>query len=331
MPEYVMGIDIGGSKSHLALFDIDGNYIDFGNWTGLNHEALEGSFKQFEEELKQFVAQTLSRNKVTMKQIAFSSIGAAGADTKQQHAIISGIIKKIGLEKFTLANDAFLGIPAGSRTGTGICANNGTGCTLAGLNGKGEMLQIGGCGTLTADKGGGGYITWRMIAAVYTELFRKGEPTVMTSVLFEKLGITSKYDFVEKLYEKIDDGSFSIRKSSRIVFEAVSQNDKVASNIFREIAANYADGISCMIEELRFPPEEELCVVLAGSVFVKGEHPFLNDSLKEKVLNDNPDRPIIFNILNIPNAAGAVLWAFNSTGRHDYYDKVCTQLRLHKK
>jgi len=331
MPEYVIGIDIGGSKSHLALFDIDGNYIDFGNWSGLNHEALEGSFKQFEEEFKQFAAQTLSRNKITMKQVAFSAIGAAGVDTKQQHIIISDIIKRVGFEKFTLANDAFLGIPAGSRTGTGICAINGTGCTLAGLNGKGEMLQIGGCGSMTEDKGGGRYIGLRMISAVYCELFRKGEPTVMTSLLFEKLGIKSKYDFVEKLYEKIDDDTFAIHKSSRIMFDAVRQNDKVASNIFREIAANYADGISCMIEELRFPHEEELNIVLAGSVFVKGEHPFLIDSLKEKTFNDNPGRQIIFNILNIPNAAGAVLWALNSLGSNNYYDKVCTQLRLNKK
>jgi len=331
MPEYVIGIDIGGSKSHLALFDTDGNYIDLGNWSGLNHEALEGSFKQFEEEFKQFVAQTLSRNKVTMKQIAFTAIGAAGVDIKQQHIIISDIIKRVGFEKFTLANDAFLGIPAGSRTGTGICAINGTGCTLAGLNGKGEMLQIGGCGSLTEDMGGGRYIGVRMIAAVYCELFRKGEPTVMTPVLFEKLGITNKHDFVEKLYEKIDDGTFAIHKSSSLMFEAVNQNDNVAINIFREIAVSYANGISCMIEELRFPPEEELNIVIAGSVFVKGEHPFLVDAIKEKVLNDNPGRPIIFNVLNIPNAAGAVLWALNSIGRNNYYDKVCTQLRLHKK
>jgi len=331
MPEYVIGVDIGGSKSHLALFDTDGNFIDLGHWGGLNHEALEGSFKQFEDELKQFVMQTLSRNEISMKQISFSAFGAAGADTKQQHVIISNIIKKIGFEKFTLANDAFLGIPAGSKTGTGICAINGTGCTLAGLNGNGEMLQIGGIGELSADMGGGRYIGVRMISAVYSELFRKGEPTVMTPLLLEKLGITNKYDFFDVLYEKIDTGAFSVRKSSQIMFEAANRNDKVASDIFREIAANYANGISCMIEELRFPPEEELYIVLAGSVFVKGENPILVDSLKEKVSNDNSGRRIIYNLLTVPNVAGAVLWALNSLGRNNYYDKVCTQLRLNQK
>jgi N-acetylglucosamine kinase-like BadF-type ATPase len=331
MSEYVIGIDIGGSKSHLAIFDTDGNLIDLGHWGDLNHEGLKGSFAQFEDEFKQFVNQALSRNGITMKQVVFSALGVAGVDTKRQHVIISDIIKKNGFERFALANDAFLGIPAGSRTGTGICAINGTGCTLAGLNGKGEMFQIGGVGAISADKGGGGYLGQRMVSAVYSEFFRKGEPTVMTSLLFEKLGITSKYDFVEKLCEKIADGAFVIHECSPLMFEAVNKNDKVASDIFREIAASYANGISCMIEELRFPPDEELYIVLAGSVFVKGEHPLLVDSLKEKISNDNPGRRITYNLLNVPNVTGAVLWALNSLGGNNYYDKVCAQLRLNQK
>jgi N-acetylglucosamine kinase-like BadF-type ATPase len=328
MSEYVIGVDIGGTKSHLAIFDTDGNFIDLGHWGCLNHEGLEDSFKQFEDEFKQFVNQTLSRNRITIKQVAFSAFGVAGVDTKRQHIIVSDIIKKNGFEKFTLANDAFLGIPAGSRTGMGICAINGTGCTLAGLNGKGEMFQIGGVGVISADKGGGGYIGERLVSAVYSELFRKGEPTVMTSLLFEKLGITSKYDLVEKIYEETAEGVFDIYKCSPLMFKAANQNDKVASCIFREIAESYANGISCMIEELHFPPEEELYIVLAGSVFVKGEHPLLVDSLKEKVSNDNPGRRIIFNILDVPNVAGAVLWALNSLGKNNYYDHVCSQLRF---
>jgi len=328
MSEYVIGIDIGGTKSHLALFDTDGNFVDLGHWGCLNHEGLEGSFDQFEKEFNQFVDQVLSKNKITMKQIAYSVLGVAGVDTKEQHVFVSDILRKHGFDKFTMANDAFLGIPAGSKTGTGICAINGTGCTLAGLNKKGSMLQIGGVGIISADMGGGGYISERLMSAVYCELFRKGEPTVMTSFLFEKLGIKNKYDYVEKVYEKIADGSFDIYKCSPLVFEALKQNDNVAAGIMREIAASYANGISAMIEELTFPPDEELYIVLAGSVFVKGEHPLLVDSLKENISKDNPGLNITYNLLNIPNVAGAVIWALNSlNNKGGYYDKVCEQLR----
>ena len=102
----------------------------------------------------------------------------------------------------------------------------------------------------------------------------------------------------------------------------------MAVGILNEIAVSYANGIDCMIEELNFPPQEELCIVLAGSIFVKGEHPFLVDSLKEKILKDNPGRLIIYNLLNVPNAAGAVIWALNShTKKNIFYNKVCAQFR----
>jgi N-acetylglucosamine kinase-like BadF-type ATPase len=326
--EYVIGVDIGGTKSHLALFDIEGNYVDFGHWGPLNYERLEGLFDQFEEELWQFIKQVLDKNGITLKQIAYTAIGAAGVDTKFQHSTISEIIKRLGLEKFTLSNDAYLGIMAGSKTGTGICAINGTGCTIAGINKKGDMLQIGGLGFVTADMGGGRHICERMISKVYCELFRKGEPTIMTPILFEKLGITSKYDFAEKMQEKLYDGTFDTEKSNRLVFGAVSQNDSVAAGIMHEMAESYANGVSCMIEELKFPPDEELCIVPAGSIFVKGEHPLLVESLKQKISSSNPDYNITYNLLNVPNAAGAVIWAFNSLGsKGGFYDKVRAQFR----
>jgi N-acetylglucosamine kinase-like BadF-type ATPase len=330
MAEYVIGVDIGATKSHLALFDTEGNFVDLGHWGPLNHEVMPGSFTQFEDELKHFAARVLSKHGITMKQVVYSVLGVGGVDTKKQHGIISGILKKLDFEKFTLVNDSFLGIPAGngSGTGTGICAINGSGCSMAGINKKGYMLQIGGVGPLTADKGGGGYIGGRMLSAVYSELFLKGEPTAMTGLLFEKLGVTSKYDYLDKVMDKTDDGTFNIHAGSRIIFEAVSQGDPVASGILHEIAANYANGISCMIEELRFPPEDELLVVFAGSVFVKGEHPLLVDSLKAKISADNPDHRITYKLLDVPNVAGAVIWALNSiNSKGAYYKKVCEQLR----
>jgi N-acetylglucosamine kinase-like BadF-type ATPase len=112
-----------------------------------------------------------------------------------------------------------------------------------------------------------------------------------------------------------------------MVFEAVRQNDNVAAGILREIAASYANGSSCMIDELHFPAGEELVIVLAGSVFVKGEHPLLIDTLKEKISRDNPGRFISYNLLDVPNVAGAVVWAFNILcDNNNYYDKICSQL-----
>lgn len=328
MAEYVMGVDTGATKSHLALFDTEGNLVDFGLWGTLNYEMIPGLYAQFEDEFGQFIAGMLSANGVGIEQVAYAVLGVAGVDTRKQHSIISKIIDRIGLRRFILCNDAYLGVPAGNLAGVGICAINGSGCTIAGIDKAGNMLQIGGVGAISADMGGGGYIGKRAVGAVYSELFRRGEATDMTPMLFEGLGITSKYDFMEKIYEKTEQGTFDVCACNSLVFQAVRQGDRVAAGILREVAANYADGITCMLDELCFPHEDDLCIVLAGSVFVKGEHPLLLDALKTKISHDNPNRSITFHLLDVPNVAGSVVWALNKLAcGSNHYHKVCHQLR----
>ncbi|MCL2067654.1 MAG: hypothetical protein FWG99_09345 [Treponema sp.] len=328
MNQYVIGIDTGATKSHLALFDKNGTLIDLCSWGPLNYEVLPGLFAQFEEEIGQFVSNALSKNKIKMEQISYSVFGIAGVDTRKQHNIISEILKRTGFKRFTLVNDAFLGIPAGSPDGTGICANNGTGCTLVGINKDGREFQIGGAGYVTADYGGGGMMGEAVVSAVYSELFRRGEPTCMTSLLFNRLDITNKYDFVEKIHEKTADGSFNPGACAKMLFEAVREKDGVASEIFRKIAESYAGGISCMIDELKFAPNEDLFIVLMGSIFVKGEHSLLIDTLKEIVQKENPAYSFEYRLLDVPAVAGAVIWALRKLdNKSGHFEKINAQLR----
>jgi len=330
--EYVIGVDTGATKSHLAIFDTEGTLAGFGHWGPLNHEVLPGSFGQFHEELEQFIMQTLSKSQLKLEQVRSAVFGIAGVDTKVQHRSVSQIINKIGLKDFTLANDAFLGIPAGNPMGTGICAINGTGCTLAGINGEGRMFQIGGYVPIASDYGGGGMLGRKLISTVYCELFRKGEPTCLTPSLFEKLGISSKYDFVERIYEKFDEGSLYVASYAKMLFEAANENDKVALCILRDVGSSYANGISGMIEELQFNQntDEDIYIVFAGSVFVKGDHPMIIDTIKEKLGKEYPDCKFKYTLLKVPPVAGAAFWALSNLDIADkraYYEKVCSQLQ----
>ncbi|MCL2808515.1 MAG: hypothetical protein FWD24_00460 [Treponema sp.] len=331
--EYILGIDGGGTKSHLALFDITGKLIDFGHWGSLNHEGMKGSFDQFYDEVNKFVSQILLKNNVKIDQVVSAAFGIAGVDTKWQHDVISQMIEKVGFKKFTLANDAYLGIPAGSPTGVGICAINGTGCTVVGVNSQGKMLQIGGVGYVSADYGGGGMLGRVVISTVYEEILRKGEKTLLTPALFEylELDLKNKYDFVERIYDKFGDHTLSIHACGRLLFDAALKNDKVALDILYKVGVNYANGINAMIEELEFDKsKEDINIVLAGSVFVKGDHSMSIDTLKEKLNKEKPDCNLIYTVLKVPPVAGAAFWAFNNlniTDKKTYYEKVCSQLQ----
>ena len=331
MSEYVIGIDTGSTKSHLAIFDTDGNIVCLEKCGPLSFEegGTPGSFALFEKEFGRFVAGALSKNNITMKQVEYSVMGLTGIDTKHQHRVVSGIMQRLGFERITLVNDAFLGIPAGNPDGVGICAINGTGCTLAGINREGKMLQIGGVGYVSADYGGGGIMGRLVVSAVYSELFRGGEPTRMTPVLLQKLGISSKYDFVDIIYDRIADKSFDVTACSKMLFEAALENDAAASKLLRGIGASYAGGISCMIDELKFSREEELNIVFAGSNFVRGESPLLLDTIKEAVCAGHPEYRIKWILLQAPPVAGAIIRAFNILKGNEKYawrDKICLAL-----
>jgi len=94
------------------------------------------------------------------------------------------------------------------------------------------------------------------------------------------------------------------------------------------VAACYGGGISTMIDEMKFPGDDILDIVLAGSVFVKGGNPVLIDALKGSVGKLSPDYNINYNVLDVPPVAGAVIWALNTlNGKSVYYDKVCAEFR----
>lgn len=314
MKKYVMGVDGGGTKSHLAIFDENAVKIDFRAYGTLNHECMSGAFGQLEQELEAFLLGTMRENGVTHEQLAYSVFGLAGVDTKKQHKIISEMLERLGFKNFTLCNDAYLGIPAGSPDGAGICAINGTGCTVAGKDRNGRVMQIGGFGGLSGDLGGGSRMGKDAIGSVYRELFRSGEHTVMTDIIFKSLGIANKYDFTETLIEKIENGSVNISSYNRVLFEAAALGDKAALKILDDIAENYAGAISCMLNELDFPKNEPVNIVLAGSVFARGEHPVMIDSLKHLVRIGNPDRNLNYVTLEKPPVAGAIIWALHEIG-----------------
>lgn len=326
MSGYVMGIDAGATKTKLAIFTDQGEKAGIYSWGPLNHESLPGSFKQLEEEMGQFIRESLEDSKVELKDLRYSVFGLAGVDTRGQHKIISEIIRRIGIEDFTLVNDGFLGVPAGSPVCYGISAINGTGESIFGLNPSGETCQIGGVGYLSGDMGGGGLLAEHVFGAAYRELFRMGEKTMLTELLLEDLNVKDKHDLIETIYEKMDEGSFRARDYNRLLFKAAGNGDKVAIEAMDKIARNYAGGIGAMAHELGFNKSEVLPVIFAGSVFVKGEDPILLNLTKQYVQELLPGYHINFVLFNKPPVAGAVVWALKTLGMEDCLDMVCSQL-----
>lgn len=308
MKQYVLGVDGGGTKTQCALYDIEGNEVDLINWGPTNHEVLKGGYQGFKSEMTLMLNYLVKRNGLQTSQIVKSVFGMAGVDTRWQHKVISGVLKELGFNDFKLYNDAYLAIKAGSKNGWGIGVVNGTGCSVAGIDRTGGVLQVGGMGAITGDLGGGAYLGEKFIQSVYNYYFRCGAETCMLDMIPEELKVESKYDFIDNAIRKIEEGSISVRELNRIIFDAANKGDNLAIKILEELGRSLANSVNGCIRELKFDTPG-LQVILSGSINTKAANPTITDTLKECVTSANRDMAIEFILLDKPPVVGAVIWA----------------------
>ena len=313
MKIYVLGVDGGGTKTHYALYDTSGNRVGFLAGGIGNHEMYESAFIGLERELEKSINKIMVDNGLSIADISYSVLGLAGVDTKEQHAIISEILRRIGLEKFHLCNDGYLGIKAGSSNGYGICSINGTGTNCIGIDSKGNSMQVGGIGDISCDYAGAGKIGTFVAAKVYESLFQCGEQTIMKDMLFKKVGIDKPADYADIMSAKLGSGELDIAYLNRFAFLAANEGDKVAIDLLKYVGNRLGLSICGNISHLDFENSDTINIVLAGSVYVKGENPIMIEAMKSTVKSKVRNK-LVFTILIYPPVTGAVLWALEGIG-----------------
>ena len=313
MKKYVIGVDGGGSKTHYALFDTEGNYIEMIEGGPSNHEHLKGGYDETKGLLEKNISKLLNNNHIDMSEIVYSVFGLSGADVSKQYVQLSKRISDIGFKKFKVCNDGFLGVKAGSKKGFGICSINGTGHSCAAIDKNGTWLQIGGAGYIFGDAAGGGYLAELLIKSVYDSFFRGGKQTIMTKMLFESLGITDENDLVEAIYDITIKSTQALSWYNRYVFYAANEGDEVAIDLLRHVGSETAKAVVGAIKRLDFS-DEEIDVIMAGSLYVKGENPEIVNTFKKDISSAVTEK-VNFTIINEPPVLGAVLWAIEEANK----------------
>ena len=314
MKSLVLGIDGGGTKGHLALFRPDSTCAAAAKSGPLNHEGMDGSYAELESELGAYIRSALGMAGAGAGDVDYAVFGLAGVDTKAQHELISGIVRRLGIERFLLCNDAFLGVFAGCPECVGICAINGTGSSTAAVDRSGRAVQVGGIGGVSGDIGGGSHYGMMAISSVYNELFKLGRPTLMRGMVFELSGVREAGEYHDTLAAGITDGTLDSVALNSIVFDAADKGDEVALEILVESATDYAGGIAYLAKELDFPADEAIYVTFAGSVFVRQKVTLLPDIIKRLVEARLGGRRVEFLRLDAPPVAGAVYKAAREAG-----------------
>lgn len=264
--KFLLGIDVGNTKTHALITDLNGDKVGFGKSGCGNYEAI--GVEGFMEVMNLVTTDALTAAQLTKTDILSMGFGLAGYDWPAEEQIMIAAIDSLGINcAYRFVNDAVIGLIAGSSHGWGVAVDAGTGNNVRGRDQAGRRGRITGNSIRFGEIGGAGEIVWRAVIAVTYAWTKRGPETRLTQMLMEYSGIRDESALIEAMaMEQVQPPA----ELAPQVFRIAAEGDKVAQEVIIYTAQELARNTNAVIKQLSF---EDLYfeIVLMGSVFKAGE------------------------------------------------------------
>ena len=293
---HVIGIDAGASKTVCLLADGQGTVIATARGTGANLQAV-GEL-QVEKVLHEVMEQALGDRDLVPSAIC---LGIAGVDRPDDHAIVRGIMKRIGFKaRVVIVNDALVALEAGAPDVAGVVIIAGTGSIAFGRNRAGEAVRSGGWGYVLGDEGSGYWIGRAAIRAVLRAADQRGPRTLLTEMLLDHFQVHQPQDLLHAIYRQ-HSAPAAIGGLAGCVQAAFREADPAAIGILRA-AANELEGSALSVARRLDLTSETFTFVLSGGIF--RAIPWLRQELERRLPLTAPRS--VTKLLEAEPAVGAV-------------------------
>lgn len=247
-----IGIDIGGTKTHLRAYDKAGSPHDF------ILPTAEWRVRNWEKDAVALLA--IAEKFAEGAQISGIAVGAHGCDNADECTAFQTALERHAAFPVQVVNDAEL-LPAALGLSNEIGLVAGTGSIAVSRTGEGRMLVAGGWGWIIGDEGSASGLMREAGRAVALHLDYGGladEPLV--TLLFKALGITSSARIGSSIGSS--GGASALGSHAHIIFEAASMGSLLARQVIRDGAKELAD----LVARLKHKGSEATTVVAGGSV-----------------------------------------------------------------
>jgi N-acetylglucosamine kinase-like BadF-type ATPase len=233
----VLAVDVGNSKTDLALVAHDGTVLGAVRGPSGSHQAV--GFDRAIVTLRRLATEAAGQAGVTGG-APIAPIGAfcmAGLDTPRDEHRVGRALRGAGLaDELILRNDAFAILRAGATAGWGVAVVAGAGTNGAGVGPTGRIARFGGLGEISGDYEGVGSAALR--AAVRGRDGR-GPRTTLERLVPAHFGLRRPADLTVALYrQRIRPDR--IRELPPLVYAAAADGDVVARGIVEELGDEIA-------------------------------------------------------------------------------------------
>jgi N-acetylglucosamine kinase-like BadF-type ATPase len=305
LPQYFLGIDAGGTKTHALIADASGRALGFGSAGAGNWQRV--GFDGQPAVLRAAMDAALAMAGLRVADLTAAGLGMAGFDwpsqlaAHQQSAAAAGISCPAGI-----VNDAIIGLLAGAAQGWGVVLVAGTGNNVRGRDRHGREGRITGEGMRFGEFGGGGELVMKAVHAVAYEWSRRGPHTAVSDLLMATTGASD----LESLLEGIDTGRYVQDAAWALaVFQAAYAGDAVAREVIAWSARELGESACAVIRQLDLQ-HETFEVVQIGSLFEGGA--LYVDPLCETIRALAPGARFVR--LRVPPVIGGVALAMQTAG-----------------
>lgn len=305
MSRYVLGVDIGSSKTHALVVREDGTLLGAGEAGAGNHQMV--GYVGMAEVLRAASGQALAAAGLHAEQLAAAGLGVSGYDWPSQLPQMLGAVREAGISApAEVVNDAVLGLVAGAPELWGLALVAGSGSNCRGRDRHGREGRVAGEGVPFGEYGGGAELAFLSFQAVSRAWSLRGPATSLSDALIAEVGATS----LDDLIEGVSVGRYQV--SNRVaprVFVAAQAGDAVATELLAQLGRGLADMAAGVIRQLALE-YEEFPVVLVGSLFKGGS--LLTEPLAQALHAVAPGAWLT--PLRTPPVAGGALLALQRLG-----------------
>lgn len=306
---YVLGLDAGGTKTHCAVADENGEILAEGFGGAGNHQIC--GIETASDSIRTAVSGALQRAEITLNDIVCAVCGISGADGPEDFKILLPAIRQImGNTKCKVLHDAWLGLRVGTENYVGVVSICGTGAGHAGRNRKGQELTLRNLDYITGNYGGGGDIELKALHYA----FRSEEGTYAKSRLETEIPKVFGVKNMEQVCTILRHEEMTKEQRFQIpitVFTLAREGDSVSADMISEMGYEEGRYAAAVFRRLGMC-EEKVPAVLIGSLF-RTKEPLLIDAYMRAVHKEAQGAYAV-----IPEEApviGAVKLALDDVGR----------------
>ncbi|MEN3010746.1 MAG: BadF/BadG/BcrA/BcrD ATPase family protein [Candidatus Bipolaricaulaceae bacterium] len=285
---YVLGVDAGNSKTFALVAASDGRVLGFGRAGPGNHQTvgLGPALGEIQRACVEACAQAGVRLPVTL-----GVFGLAGADLPEDFELLRTHLAERSLaHRIRVENDTLVALRAGTRRPWGVVVVCGAGFNAAGIAPDGRVFRLPGLGWISGDRGGGAFLAQEAVRHVARAWDGRGDPTLLTPLVLQALGLTSVEELIVSLYHGRVEESKLLGLVPQI-FEAAYAGDRVAQQLLVQLGEEVGCTAGASIRRLGLE-QTDVEVVLAGGVF-KGKGPLLWDTITQVVHRTAPRAQIV--------------------------------------